>query len=67
MVWEVELGRPLSAAEAGHVHRAVPGARRVEVEDVGFERRVARLFHLLAQGFDVRKAPVARGICKIVK
>ena len=63
MVGHVELGRPLPAAEAGHVHGAVPCSRRVEVEDVGLERRVARLLHLLAQGLDVRKAPAVRGIC----
>ena len=68
VVWDVELGRPLSAAESGHEHGAVLGARRVEVEDVGLERRVARLLHLLAQGLDVRKAPVeyvALGICEL--
>ena len=62
MVGHVELGRPFSATESGHVHRAVLCSRRVEVEDVGLERRVAGLLHLLAQGFDVRKAPVVRGI-----
>ena len=58
VVGHVELGGPLAAAESGHVHGAVLCARGVEVEDVGLERRVARLLHLLAQGLNVRQAPV---------